>query len=326
MKDNWERLNSPPSLNSAQINDIIEEAFPNKRVIYSERIGVGLSNSNYKIYFNNTPQPFVFRLYRGTKEVASKELEIAHLISRHIPIANFIVSDTSCSKVDHPWSILEWKDGQLLWNVIRQGTREDIASSAESTGKVLADIHRFTFNNSGFFGKSLKIKEPFRMDGDRFLSVIDECLHNNCGLYLGETYTRKVWSFCQTYSSLLTENQESPVLVHSDYNGLNLLVQQKGNGYSVSAVLDWEDAFSWNRYADIGNMLRYEEAASIFETHFIRGYQENGVTLNDNWKLLSKLEDLVALCDMLNHSTPNTPNRVNDLKNLILNTIQCQFK
>jgi aminoglycoside phosphotransferase (APT) family kinase protein len=322
MKDSWERLKPPPSLDSTQINTIIEEAFPNKRVVHSERIGVGLSNSNYKIYFNDTPQPFVFRLYRGTKEIASKELEIAHLISGSIPIANFIFSDTSCSKVDRPWSILEWKDGQLLWSVIKQGTREDIASSAESVGKVLANIHQFTFDDSGFFGEGLKVKEHFRMDGNRFLSVIDECLHNNCGLFLGEEYTRKVWSFCQTYNSLLTENRESPVLLHSDYNGLNILVKQNGTGCSVSAVLDWEDAFSWSRYADIGNLLRYEETGSTFETHFIRGYQEKGTILNDNWKILSKLEDLVALCDMLNNSTPNTPNRVTDLKKLILNTIQ----
>jgi aminoglycoside phosphotransferase (APT) family kinase protein len=322
MKDSWERIELPPSLDSKQINEIVKPAFPNKHVVYSERIGVGLSNSNYKIYLNDSPAPFVFRLYRGNKEVAEKELDIARLVNGRIPMANFIYADTSCSKLDKPWSILEWKEGLLLWNVIKKGTHKEIASSAASTGKVLANIHAFTFTDSGFFGEGLRVRDHLKMDGERFLSVIDECLHNNCGFWLGEEYTRKVWSFCQTYSSLLTDNQETPVLLHSDYNGLNILVQHNGFGFSVSAVLDWEDAFSWSRYADIGNMLRYEEEGSTFETHFIRGYQEEGTVLKDNWKLLSKLEDLVALCDMLNNSTPNTPKRVNDLKTLIARTVR----
>ena len=142
--------------------------------------------------------------------------------------------------------ILEWKDGQLLWDVIKRGTRKDIDSSAESAGKVLANIYRFTFNDSGFFGEGLKVKQHLRMDGNRFLSFIDQCLHNNCGVFLGEENSRKVWSFVQTYNSLLTANQESPVLVHSDYNGLNILVKQNESCCSVSAVLDWEEAFSWS--------------------------------------------------------------------------------
>ena len=322
MKDSWERIEIPPSLDSKQINDIVRPAFPKKRIVYSERIGVGLSNSNYKIYLNDTPVPFLFRLYRGNKEVADKEMDIARLVSEHVPIASFLYADTSCQKIDKPWSILEWKEGHLLSHVMKKGTIQEIASSAAATGKVLANIHAFNFPDSGFFGEGLRVRDPFKMDGERFLSIIEECLHNTCGLWLGDEYSRKVWTFCKTHSSLLTDHQETPVLVHSDYNGLNILVEDKGMGFSVSAVLDWEDAFSWNRYADIGNMLRYEEEGSQFETHFIRGYQEAGTVLNTNWKRLSKLEDLVALCDMLNNSTPNTPNRVNDLKTLIVRTIQ----
>lgn len=321
MKDSWERIELPRSLDAKQINEIVKPAFPNKRVVYSERIGVGLSNSNYKIYLDGSTEPFVFRLYRGNKEVADKEIDIARLVGGRVPIANFIYADTSCSLFDKPWSILEWKEGVLLWNVIKTGNLQDITSAAASTGKVLANIHAFTFTDSGFFGENLKVRDHLNMDGERFLSFIDECLHANCGFWLGEEYTRKVWSFCQTYSSLLNENVETPVLLHSDYNGLNILVQQKAKGFSVSAVLDWEDAFSWSRYADIGNMLRYEEEGSTYETHFIQAYKEEGAVLNDNWKLLSKLEDLVALCDMLNNSTPNTPNRVNDLKTLIVRTV-----
>jgi aminoglycoside phosphotransferase (APT) family kinase protein len=322
MKDSWERIELSPSLDIRQINEIINPTFSNKRVIASERIGVGLSNSNYKIHLEGSSEPFALRLYRGNKTIVDKEIDIAQLVRKSVPIAAFIYADTSCSTFEKPWAILEWKEGVHLWNLLKMGTLADITSAASSTGKVLADIHAYAFRESGFFGDHLTITDPLKMDGQRFLSVIEDCLNAQCGAWLGEQLTQKVWSFCQSYSSLLSESRETPVLLHSDFNGLNILMQHKSTGFSVSAVLDWEDAFSWSRYADIGNMLRYEENGSTFEKQFIRAYKEEGGVLNDNWKLLSKLEDLVALCDMLNTSTMNTPKRMRDLKNLITRTIQ----
>lgn len=305
------------------INEIIRLAFPGKRVIAAELIGTGLSNSNYKIHLEGSVASYVVRLFRGEGEIVDKELAIAQLVRQTVPVADFIYADTSCSTFDKPWAVLEWKEGFLLRDVFRNGTLGDISSAAASAGSILAKIHDYTFPESGFFGKDLKITHPLSMNGERFLSFIEQCLfHSECGKRLGEVLTQVLWSFCQTYSSLLSESREMPVLVHSDFNGLNILMQNGPTGCSVSAVLDWEDAFSWSRHADIANMLRYEEDGSTFEKYFIRGYQEQGAVLEDNWKLLSKLEDLVALCDMLNSSTKDTPNRIRDLKGLIARTVQ----
>jgi aminoglycoside phosphotransferase (APT) family kinase protein len=322
MKEGWERTKLPVALNLGQLNQIINPAFPGKRIISAERIETGLSNSNYKINLEGSAQPYVVRLFRGDGEIVDKERAIAQLVRQTVPVAEFIYADTSCSTFDQPWAVLEWREGFLLRDVIRTGTPEDIASVAASAGSILANIHAYTFPESGFFGKDLKITHPFSMDGKRFLSFIEESLfYNQCGKWLGEELTQEVWSFCQIYSSLLSESSETPILVHSDFNGLNILAQHGRNGCSVSAVLDWEDAFSWSRHADIANMLRYEEDDSTFEKHFIRAYEE-GAVLEDNWKLLSKLEDLVALCDMLNNSTMDTPNRMTDLQRLIARTVQ----
>jgi aminoglycoside phosphotransferase (APT) family kinase protein len=323
MKEDWERTELPISLDLKQINEIIKPAFPSKRVIAVERISTGLSNSNYKIHLEGSIEPYVVRLFRGDGEIVDKEFAITQLVRQTVPVADFIYADTSCSTFQKPWAVLEWKEGFLLREVFRSGTLQDIASAATSSGSILANIHGYKFPGSGFFGKDLKITQPFCMDGERFLSFIEQSLfHNQCGKWLGEGLTQALWSFCQTYSSLLSERTESPVLVHSDFNGLNILMQHGPTGCSVSAVLDWEDAFSWSRHADIANMLRYEEDGSTFEKHFIRAYQEHGAVLEENWKLLSKLEDLVALCDMLNNSTIVTPNRMNDLQRLIARTIQ----
>ncbi|OPA78651.1 aminoglycoside phosphotransferase [Paenibacillus selenitireducens] len=324
MKEGWERTELPTSLDHRQINEIIKPAFPGKRVIAAERLGTGFSNSNYKIHLEGSAKPYVVRVFRGKGEVADKELAITQLVRQTVPVADFIYVDTSLSTFDKPWAVLEWKEGFLLRDVFKNGTAKDIASAADSVGSILANIHGYTFPESGFFGKDLEISHPYSMYGEHFLSFIEQSLfYNECGKWLGEELTNALWSFCQTNSSLLSENKETPVLVHSDFNGLNILMQHGPTGCSVSAVLDWEFAFSWRRHADIANMLRYEDDGSIFEKHFIQAYQEQGVVLEDNWRLLSKLEDLVALCDMLNHSTIDTPNRVRDLQRLIARTVRC---
>lgn len=318
MKDDWERTEESISLDFTEIEDIIKPAFLNKKLISAERIGTGLSNSNYKILIEGSDAPYVFRLYRGDKDVADKELAISKHVSQSVPVANFVYADTTCTHTRHPWAVMEWKEGILLRDLIRNGTKSDIISAAISVGRSLADVHQYTFSESGFFDKDLNIKAPMTMDADRFLSFIEQSLfHQPCGIWLGEELIQQVWSYCQSYSPLLSESDEKPVLVHSDFNGLNILVRDDVVDCAVSAILDWEFAFAWNRYVDIGNMLRYEEDGSLYEEYFIRAYREQGGILHEDWRILSKLEDLVALCEMLNHSTLDTPRRIHDLQRLV---------
>lgn len=325
MKDDWERVEPAPSLDRGQISEIIQPAFPDKKVSTFERLCTGLSNSNYKIVVEGYAQPFVLRLYNVGKEVAEKEMSIAKLVRKTVPIADFIHADTSCNRVDKPWAILEWKEGILLSDIMKAGSYQDVARAANSVGKVLADIHSYKFSQPGFFSEGLKVRDPLKMDGEQFLTFIKDFLDSRCGSLLGSQLKQRVWSFCQLNSPFLSDSNENPVLVHSDFNGLNILLRRGPTGLSVSGVLDWEFAVSWSRYADIGNMLRYEQDGSLFEKHFIQGYREKGAVLDDNWKLLSKLEDIVALCDLLNNSTPQTPKRIEDLRDLISRTVKWNF-
>jgi aminoglycoside phosphotransferase (APT) family kinase protein len=322
MKEGWERAVSPLSLDLRQMNEIVRPAFGGKRVTSAERIGVGCSNFNYKIQLEDSVDSYLVRIFSRGKEVADKELAIAQLVRQTLPVADFLYADTSCSAFDKPWAVQEWKEGFLLSDVFKNGILEELTSAAASVGTTLANIHSFAFPESGFFDKELKVTQPFSMNGERFLSFIEQSLfHEPCGKWLGDELTQAVWSYCQTYGPLLTDSQERPVLVHSDFNGLNILMQHGSTGCSVSAVLDWEFAFAWSRYVDIANMLRYEQEGSAFEQHFIRAYQEQGMVLEPNWRLLARLEDLVALCDMMNTSTLDTPNRMRDLRSLIVGTV-----
>ncbi|WP_028552801.1 phosphotransferase family protein [Paenibacillus sp. UNC451MF] len=323
MKEGWERTGGTTPLNLEQLNEIIHPAFTGKRIVAAERLGVGLSNSNYKIFLESKDNPYVLRIFNGSGDVLQKENAIAKWVHETVPVAEYIHMDTSCSILDKPWCVLEWKEGTLLRDVLKHGTTEDIAAAASSVGGVLAKIHKYKFSNAGFLDKDLCIHHPLPMSGEQFALIMEQILFQSpCCSWLGEELSRRLWSFCQANSLILSETRDKPVLVHSDFNGLNILMQQDRAGYSVSAVLDWEFAFSWRRHVDLANILRYEEDGSLFEKHFIRAYQEQGEELQENWKLISKLEDLVALCDMLSHCTESTPNRTRDLQQLIARTIQ----
>lgn len=323
MKEGWERVVPPMQLDITQIHDIISPVFPGKKVATAERIGTGLSNTNYKILLEGSAEPYVLRLFRKGREIAEKELAIIRRVRQTVPVADYIYADMSCGVFDKPWAIMEWKEGGLLRDVMQGGSEQDLVAAAASAGRTLANIHKHTFTESGFFNGDMEVQDSMRMDGERFLAFIEQSLFQDlCGQWLGEELAQSVWSFSQTYSHLLSEIEDTPMLVHSDYNGLNILMRHGPEGCEVSAVLDWEDAFSWNRYVDIANMLRYEPDGSVFEKNFVRAYREEGAVLYDHWKILSKLEDLVALCDMLTHSSLATPNRMHDLQRLIAGTVQ----
>jgi aminoglycoside phosphotransferase (APT) family kinase protein len=327
LKHNWERPAAPAALDVKKIDQLMKPVFAGKRVVAADRIGTGLSNSSYLIRLEEIDEPYVLRLYSKDEQTAYKELAISERVGETVPVPAFIYLDASLAKYDKPWAVLEWKKGSLLRNILQKGTEPELASAAASVGRVLAQMHLYTFEQAGFLDRQLGIREPLNMDGEAFLRFIEDSLfEKKSGKWIGEDLTQALWSFCQRYAPLLSQVKEPPVLVHSDFNGLNVLVdrEREDAGWSVSAVLDWEFAYAGSRYVDIANMLRYEESGSVFEKHFIRGYEEQGVKLANNWRLLSKLEDLVALCDLLNHSTAKTPNRITDLQRLIQKTVLSQ--
>jgi aminoglycoside phosphotransferase (APT) family kinase protein len=89
-------------------------------------------------------------------------------------------------------------------------------------------------------------------------------------------------------------------LVHSDYNGKNLLAVGGDGRWSISAVLDWEFAFSGSPLTDVGNMLRFRACRPPgFAGGFVAGYRDAGGQLPERWREISEALDLYALADFL---------------------------
>lgn len=322
IKEGWERSKERRSVTNKEVVAITQSVFPGKDVQTFDRLENGFSNSNYRISLENDPTPFVIRLYNGKKGVATKEQNISRMITKTVPVPKYIHVDEGCDILDVPFAIVEWKNGVLLSELVKNTDESSVNSAAESVGRTLAEIHRYRFHDFGILNERLEVEESMRIDEELYLTLIRNFLDGKCGSYLGESFRRDLLTFCMLNSHNLSETGEKPVLVHSDYNGLNILMDIHKDKTSVSAVLDWEFAFSGSVYADIGNILRYEEESSVFETTFIEGYIGAGGILKDNWRVLSRLHDLIALCDLLDRSSSETPKRVQDLRYLISNSVK----
>lgn len=321
-KDDWEKPTEHYILTTEKVQIIAESVFPDGHVLSFERLGNGFSNSNYKVSLDVFSSPLVVRFYSGNRGIAVKEQSIFRMVSQKVPVAAYLHVDESCTIADVPFAIMEWKDGVLLSELMRGRQGAFHASAAETVGETLAEIHKNKFSESGFLNGQLEIEEPLKIGEESFISLIRQFIYHHCGPFLGERISDELLAFCRIHGHNLSEDAKTPVLVHSDYNGLNILMTERPGGALVSAILDWEYAYSGSRFADIGNMLRYEKEGSDFETHFLSGYEGGGGILKDNWRILSKLHDLVALCDLLNRSSSETPRRVQDLKYLISQAIR----
>lgn len=323
MKDSWERSSQKLNINDESIRTMINQVFKNRQLVKIERTETGLSSGIYKVQVEGIASPFILRISNGDVEVASKEKAIVDRLSGIVPVADYVYFDTTRNIVDYDWSLLEWKEGVLLRDILQKGDERQIIQAAEAVGSVLARIHSHTFDCSGSLAGDLSIVDPFTMGTDEFNSFISESIEEGAaGRWLGTEMTDKVRAFCLQHSSLLSKVDEPSVLVHSDFNGLNILMLDHANPIKVSAVLDWEFAFAGRRYVDIGNMLRYENRNSLFECHFIQSYRDSGGYLNENWRLISILEDIIALLDILNHSTSDMPNKISDVRRLITGMVQ----
>ncbi|WP_017813057.1 phosphotransferase family protein [Paenibacillus shenyangensis] len=322
MKTNWEHASGAREMAKPQLEKMIASAFPEQRLLLAERTGTGLSSGTYKIRMEHADTHYLLRISAGHADVALMERAITERIDANVPVARYLHLDTSGSLFPQPWAILEWKEGVLLRDLLQSSDNQIIADAATAVGTVLARIHQYEFASHGFLAPDLHIAHPLEMGADGFLSFItDSVKTEQAGQWLDKAEQKALWDFCLLHAPLLSGTVETPILVHSDFNGLNVLMIPDSNGIQVSAVLDWEFAFSGSRYVDIGNMLRYEEEQSLYEQHFIEAYRQAGGQLDEQWRLLSRLQELIALLDMLSHSTASMPVRIADLRQLIARTI-----
>jgi GNAT superfamily N-acetyltransferase len=116
----------------------------------------------------------------------------------------------------------------------------------------------------------------------------------------------------------LFSTEDEKHLVHGDFDPANILVDKINGSWVVTAILDWEFAFSGSCLWDVANMLRYaHKMPPEFQNSFIEALQKNGIKLPAHWRTTTHLLNLSSLLDLLKRSDPQRhPNRCKDIREL----------
>jgi len=249
----------------------------------------------------------VLRIYARDPAACRKEVALHALVRDVVPVPEIVHAEPDGAEGVGPFAVLRWVEGITFRELKRAGDRAAIAEAAASAGAALAAIGRATFARGGRLEAGpdgLAVGAPLLDGADAAPRFVDHCLASphlasRVPDDLRERVHRLVWAWAPRLASLESERR----LVHCDFRRQNVLVAREGRGaggWRVAAVIDWEFAVAGAPLTDVANFLRYErDGAPLAEPHFSRAFAAHGGVLPDDWAPLSRVLDLVALCEML---------------------------
>ncbi|NMO51540.1 phosphotransferase [Actinoplanes sp. TBRC 11911] len=271
-------------------------ALPGRKVATTRPLTGGFSNDNALVTLADGGE-YVLRRYLR-KNSAAVEAALAARLSGVVPVPEVIAADPSGGAAGEPALLSTFMPGQLLGHVLTDPPPAS-AQLGHAVGATLAALGSITFASAGFFSDGRLTPDGIEPTSDLDVFV-ERCLTDgNAQGHLSDEDQRKLLRVAERATDDLRVLRGSRQLVHSDFNPKNLLVARPdGTTWQVTAVLDWEFAFSSSPLVDIGNMLR-DPRPPAFEQGFVDGFRESGGDLPADWRRLSQALDLFALADFL---------------------------
>lgn len=290
----------PVDLSAEALDTLLRAAFPARRTLAAEPLTGGFANTIYHITTDDRAS-YVARFYSRSPPIAATEVALLRFLQSRVPVPEVVFADTEGALVGYPVSVTRFVEGVLLDRVLAGGSAAEAEDAGEAVDETLAGIGAVTFSGAGFFGSDL---QPHPLSGT-FAATLRSffwrrLFDGSAGTALGVEGRDRLWAMVDRAVPLLDAVGDTNHLVHSDFNGKNILMSQVSGRWRVAAVLDWEFAFAGTALFDIGNMLRFSHLMpASYEPAFIRGFRHGGGVLPDNWQTLARLIDLSALVDFL---------------------------
>lgn len=313
-KNKWEKTNQHFIVSSQMIQEMVCCAFPHATLLSHEIISGGCANLNVKISLLNEPHPFILRIYVRDKDAAYREQKLAALIKHTVPLPEvYYVGDFE----DNRYTITQFMPGINLRDLLLNYPHESMKNVMFEAGQILGKIQAHIFPKAGFFDTDLNINQP--ISRQECLSFARECLtHSTVLETIGPDCIDKLTRIFEKYSSFFPDEDQTH-LVHGDYDPANILVDKIDDTWKITAILDWEFAFSGSWLWDISNMLRYaHQMPSVFEESFLHGLKDKGLILPNQWRLKIYILNLLSLLSCLVRAdSKKSPNQCTDIRELI---------
>lgn len=246
---------------------------------------------------------FVLRLDRDAASLA-KEAALTRLVAERVPVAEVVAADLDGGAVGVPLTISVYADGAALDERLDASGDDDAAALGRDVGRTLAAIGGFGFPRAGALDAEL-VPTPFQPLPSLLLSMGERVLGEASARdAVGPAIADGFRSLLEEAAPILEPVTDEAALVHSDFNGKNLVVRAgDASGpapTSVIAVLDWEFSFAGPPLADVGNMLRRQERLPpAYVGAFVDGFDEGGGALPPGWRSIAAALDAIALLDFL---------------------------
>jgi fructokinase len=297
--------------------DWIGRALPGQRITGITPLAGGYRNRNTLIATSGG-EAYVLRQYRaaeppaettaepagaaepGAGRVCAVEGAQARRLRGVAPVPEVIAADPGGVAAGEPVLLSRHSPGVLLRVALTQAGGSDAAALGRVTGRALAAIGTISFPRGGLFTGPALDTSAAGMPAS-LPDFVAECLgagpaHD----VLSAAELAGLGALARASAPLAASAAGARQLVHSDFNPKNLLVRREPGQWSVTAVLDWEFAFSGSPLHDIGNMLRAGRAIPpAFAAGFIDGFGAGGGDLPADWREVSRALDLYALADLL---------------------------
>ncbi len=270
----------------------------------------GLRNTNYALQLET--ERAVLRLYSADAAACRREMALLRLVADRAPVPRVLRADPTATP---PWALLEWMPGVRFDEMLFHATSGEVEQACHAAGDVLARIHAVTFDAPAMLGPGLELAEPM---GQPWLTGVAEFFRKEHSRQLvGKGLAQEVERLVEREAWRLADCWAQAQLVPADYKPWNLLVDRVNSTWRVSAVLDWEFAFSGPALCDLGIFLRYSaRMPREYERGFLAGYGADAAETRD----LARLIVLVSLWTFLERAAED-PQVVADVRPLLVETV-----
>ena len=296
-------MSSPAAVLGPPVLAWLAGALPGHRIVAAAPLGGGYSNDNTRLTTDRGG--YVLRRYRpgGGRDLArtcAVEAALAQrLAGTGVPVAEVIASDPDGRAAGEPLLLARFAPGVTVKDALAAdpGSAAGLGAAA---GRALAAVGAVTFARGGFFTGPDLVPSAAGLPAS-LPEFLDNCLAaGRAASALSPGELERLRGLAAAADPLARSVAGARQLVHSDYNGKNLLAVARDGRWSISAVLDWEFACSGSPLGDIGNMLRFRaDQPDGFAGAFVAGYRDAGGPLPPRWREISEALDLYALADFL---------------------------
>ncbi|GAA0079146.1 hypothetical protein UT300005_35250 [Clostridium sp. CTA-5] len=313
MEYNWERSLPFLNIDLHTANKLLKEILEDNTIENIIPINEGCRTSNYILKITNSNKKYILKIFPELNCDYKKENNLLKLLKDKVQVQNIYYISKSYIINNRTFALYEYIEGKTLGQAIKDGYIID-ENFIKEVAKALAMIHKFKFNSIGEFNEKLEVVNKLPPLYTWYANFMDINFKNR----LGQDVIDRINTIVQNNLQALIELDKDISLVHGDFQGTNILINNK----KLAGIIDWEFSMAGHALADIGQLFRYENyfdenLINIFEKEYNKHSDKK---LIKGWYKIAKLRDLVNLIQLIS-AKEEMPNKYKEIKGIIMKTL-----